>query len=60
MAQAAGLLGYRYTVEAEVIGGKQLGRTLGFPTANMALPADTALQARHLCGAVPPRRRHAA
>lgn len=35
--EANGLLGYRYTVEAEVIHGKKLGRTLGFPTANMAL-----------------------
>ena len=32
--------GYRYTVEAEVIGGKKLGRTLGFPTANMQLPPE--------------------
>src|SRR6218665_1612806 len=38
VAEAAGLLGYHYTVEAEVIGGQQLGRTLGFPTANMQLP----------------------
>jgi len=44
VAEAAGLLGYRFTVEAEVVGGQQLGRTLGFPTANMALPADTALR----------------
>lgn len=44
VAAAAGLLGYRYTVEAEVARGKQLGRTLGFPTANMALPPQTALQ----------------
>lgn len=44
VAEAAGLLGYRYTVEAEVIGGKKLGRTLGFPTANMALPPETALK----------------
>src|SRR5690606_22592349 len=43
VAQAAGLLGYRYTVEAEISGGRRLGRTLGFPTANMALPADTDL-----------------
>ena len=28
------------TVEAEVIGGKQLGRTLGYPTANMQLPPE--------------------
>ncbi len=43
VAEAAGLLGYRYTVEAEVVRGRQLGRTLGFPTANMALPATNRL-----------------
>jgi riboflavin kinase/FMN adenylyltransferase len=41
---AAGLLGYRYTVEAEVIGGEKLGRSLGFPTANMQLPLETGLK----------------
>jgi riboflavin kinase/FMN adenylyltransferase len=45
VAQAAGLLGYRYTVEAEVIGGEQLGRTLGYPTANMRLAPETELKA---------------
>jgi riboflavin kinase/FMN adenylyltransferase len=44
VSEAAGLLGYRYTVEAEVIHGKKLGRTLGFPTANMALPAEARLK----------------
>jgi riboflavin kinase / FMN adenylyltransferase len=44
VAAAAGLLGYRFAVEAEVIGGKQLGRTLGYPTANMALPPETDLR----------------
>lgn len=44
VAEAASLLGYRYTVEASVIRGKQLGRTLGYPTANMALPETTALK----------------
>jgi len=43
VSQAAGQLGYRYTIEAEVIGGQKLGRTLGYPTANMALPEHTAL-----------------
>lgn len=43
-AQAAGLLGYRYTVEAKVVGGAQLGRTLGFPTANMQLSPEAALK----------------
>lgn len=41
---AAGLLGYRYTVEAEVIGGEKLGRQLGFPTANMQLPPEAELK----------------
>ena len=44
VVQAAGLLGYHYTVEATVLKGKQLGRTLGFPTANMALPAEAGLR----------------
>jgi riboflavin kinase/FMN adenylyltransferase len=44
VVEAAGLLGYRFTVEAPVASGKRLGRELGFPTANMALPAETALR----------------
>ena len=44
VSAAAGLLGYRFTVEGEVIGGEKLGRTLGFPTANMALPPETELK----------------
>ncbi|WOS63488.1 bifunctional riboflavin kinase/FAD synthetase [Sinorhizobium fredii] len=44
VSQAAGMLGYRYTVEAEVIGGKKLGRTLGYPTANMRLPQEVELR----------------
>lgn len=54
VAQAAGLLGYRYTVEAEISHGRKLGRTLGFPTANMALPEGTDL--RHGIYAVRLRR----
>ncbi|SIR06913.1 riboflavin kinase / FMN adenylyltransferase [Rhizobium sp. RU20A] len=41
---AAGMLGYRYTVESEVIHGKALGRTLGYPTANMRLAPEVALR----------------
>ena len=41
--EAAGLLGYHYTVCSKVIHGAKLGRTLGFPTANMALPEETGL-----------------
>ncbi|ESX90508.1 bifunctional riboflavin kinase/FAD synthetase [Mesorhizobium sp. LSHC412B00] len=44
VAEAAGLLGYRFTVESEVIGGQQLGHTLGFPTANMRLSPETTLK----------------
>lgn len=44
VSAAAGLLGYRYTVEAEVIDGQKLGRTIGFPTANMALPPEAELR----------------
>ncbi|QDY99445.1 bifunctional riboflavin kinase/FAD synthetase [Nitratireductor mangrovi] len=44
VAQAAGLLGYRHTVAGEVVRGKQLGRTLGFPTANMVLPPEADLK----------------
>ncbi|WP_099865344.1 bifunctional riboflavin kinase/FAD synthetase [Pararhizobium haloflavum] len=44
VVEAAGLLGYRFTVEGKVIAGRQLGRTLGYPTANMLLAPDMALK----------------
>lgn len=34
---AAAMLGYRYGLHGVVISGNQLGRTIGFPTANMQL-----------------------
>jgi riboflavin kinase/FMN adenylyltransferase len=45
MAAAQAMLGRQYTVLGEVIKGRQLGRELGFPTANLRvfneqLPAD--------------------
>ena len=43
VSEAAALLGYHYTVEAEIIGGEKLGRQLGFPTANMQLPPEAEL-----------------
>ena len=43
VSEAAGLLGYRFTVEAEVVHGRKLGRTLGYPTANMVLPEPAVL-----------------
>jgi riboflavin kinase/FMN adenylyltransferase len=45
VSEVAGMLGYHYTVEAEVIDGEKLGRQLGFPTANMRLPAEVDLAA---------------
>nr|WP_210285931.1 bifunctional riboflavin kinase/FAD synthetase [Aureimonas jatrophae] len=39
-AAAAALLGYRWTFRGEVVHGAKLGRTLGYPTANMVLPED--------------------
>jgi riboflavin kinase/FMN adenylyltransferase len=43
MEEAAGLLGRDYTVLAEVEAGQQVGRELGFPTANLAVPAEKLL-----------------
>ncbi len=45
MSNAAEMLGCRYGIEGIVVKGQQLGRTLGFPTANVAfgeeqLPPD--------------------
>jgi riboflavin kinase/FMN adenylyltransferase len=54
VTEAAGLLGYRFTVEAEVAHGKKLGRQLGYPTANMVLHEGCSL--RHGIYAVSLRR----
>ncbi|WP_208436153.1 bifunctional riboflavin kinase/FAD synthetase [Bartonella phoceensis] len=40
---AAHWLGYHYRVRANVIQGEQLGRLLGFPTANQMLPPQVSL-----------------
>ena len=37
---AAQLLGRPYTLTGKVIKGKQLGRTIGFPTANLQVPSN--------------------
>ncbi|MBN9020841.1 MAG: bifunctional riboflavin kinase/FAD synthetase [Rhizobiales bacterium] len=44
IAQANACLGYRWFVEGQVIPGEQRGRELGFPTANVRLPADCGLR----------------
>ena len=40
---ASRLLGRAYTIGGRVVRGKQLGRTLGFPTANLRFPKTPAL-----------------
>ena len=40
---ANALLGYRWSIEAEVRHGDKRGRDLGYPTANLALPEETDL-----------------
>lgn len=44
LGEANAQLGYHVTVSGEVIKGKQLGRTLGYPTANILLPDDSGLK----------------
>ena len=41
--EAAKLLGYRWCVSGKIVRGAQLGRTLGFPTANINLPENCKL-----------------
>ena len=45
VARARALLGHDYFIVGEVIEGKQIGRTLGFPTANIA--PDGSRRLRH-------------
>ncbi|KAF1685856.1 bifunctional riboflavin kinase/FMN adenylyltransferase [Pseudoxanthomonas broegbernensis] len=42
-ARAAALLGRPYAIGGRVVRGRQLGRTLGFPTANLRFPKTPAL-----------------
>ena len=41
IAQAAQFLGHPYSLSGPVVTGKQLGRTIGIPTANLHLPAQS-------------------
>ncbi len=45
VAEVAALLGRPYTIWGEVVHGAERGRGLGFPTANLAAPANRALPA---------------
>jgi len=44
IAAANTQLGYRWFVEGEVVAGDRRGRTLGYPTANMAIGGDCRLR----------------
>ena len=44
MPRANRLLGYRYLFESEVRHGEKIGRTLGYPTANLRLPENSVLK----------------
>ena len=41
MEEAAAFLGHPHMLSGTVVSGRKLGRTLGIPTANLALPEDT-------------------
>jgi riboflavin kinase / FMN adenylyltransferase len=46
VARANALLGRAYTLVGEVVQGQQIGRTIGFPTANLKVPDDKFLPQR--------------
>lgn len=43
LKQANAALGYRYFIEGDVVAGKKLGRTIGYPTANISIPDSSIL-----------------
>ncbi len=57
LPEAEAMLGRRYRVTGEVVRGKQLGRTIGFPTANVDVPQWRQLPApgvySAMCGDLP-------
>ena len=58
MAAAQRLLGRPYELRGSVIAGDQRGRTIGFPTANICLPADSCLPADGIYAARYARAQH--
>lgn len=40
IAKANAMLGYKFSITGEIVSGNQIGRTIGFPTANVIYPAD--------------------
>lgn len=45
MREATRLLGHAYTLSGRVMDGKHIGRTMGYPTANVDIPAGKVLPA---------------
>lgn len=43
VSKAAEYLGYKYTLQGQVTQGKKIGRTIGFPTANLSVLDETKL-----------------
>ena len=43
VSKASDYLGYNYHLQGQVIEGQQIGRTLGFPTANLKVVDDSKL-----------------
>jgi len=58
------LLGYEYPITGIVVKGKQLGRTIGFPTANLELPGTSRKQivanGVYACHAIAGKKNYAA
>lgn len=46
MTSAAAVLGYEYFVEGTVVHGRMIGRTIGFPTANVRMEDDSKILPR--------------
>ncbi len=44
--EANACLGYDYTLSGEVISGNKIGRTIGFPTANIKIPEEKLIPAK--------------
>ena len=50
--QANALLGYTFTLQGEVVHGQQIGRTIGFPTANIPVPEQQMIPAKGVYAAM--------
>ena len=40
ISKANSMLGYKFKISGKIVKGNQLGRTIGFPTANLEYPTD--------------------